>query len=93
MDDFAAYKSLKCSRRAIATIGTKLFYKQFFEYGFFHDKLAALRPAITAARSSFDKVLKTNMLWYSIKGVCGNNPTLGLYSSAGTCFNAAACIT
>ncbi len=36
LDDFAAYKRLKCSRRAIATIGTKLFYKQFFEYGFFH---------------------------------------------------------
>jgi len=36
LDDFASYKRLKCTRRAIATIGTKLFYKQFFEYGFFH---------------------------------------------------------
>jgi ubiquinone biosynthesis protein len=36
LDDFAAYKRLHCSRKAIAEIGTKLFYKQFFDYGFFH---------------------------------------------------------
>jgi hypothetical protein len=53
------------------------------EYGFFKDKLAAIRPAITVARSSFDKVLRTNMLWYSIKGAGGNGLVLGLYSSAG----------
>jgi hypothetical protein len=53
------------------------------EYGFFQDKLAAIRPAITVAQSSFDKALGTNMLRYSIKGICGTSPTLGLYSSAG----------
>jgi len=36
LDDFAAYKRLHCSRKTIAEIGTKLFYKQFFEFGFFH---------------------------------------------------------
>jgi ubiquinone biosynthesis protein len=36
LDDFASYKRLHCSRKTIAAIGTKLFYKQFFEFGFFH---------------------------------------------------------
>lgn len=36
MDDFAAYRRLKSSRKKIAEIGTRLVYRQFFEFGFFH---------------------------------------------------------
>lgn len=36
MDDFASYKRLRCSRKKIADIGTRLVYSQFFEHGFFH---------------------------------------------------------
>lgn len=36
LDDFTSYKRLKCSRKTIADIGTKLVYSQFFEHGFFH---------------------------------------------------------
>jgi hypothetical protein len=53
------------------------------EYGFFQDKLAAIRPGITTAHLTFNKVLKTNTLWYSIKGICGSSPILELYSSTG----------
>lgn len=36
LDDFASYKRMKCSRKAVADIGTRLVYSQFFEHGFFH---------------------------------------------------------
>ena len=36
IDDFSAYKRLGCSRAEVASIGMKLAFKQFFEFGFFH---------------------------------------------------------
>lgn len=36
IDDFSAYKRLNCSRTEVASIGMRLAFKQFFEFGFFH---------------------------------------------------------
>ncbi|MBI2551165.1 AarF/ABC1/UbiB kinase family protein [Candidatus Uhrbacteria bacterium] len=36
MDDFASYRKIHCSRKAVAEIGAKLVYSQFFEHGYFH---------------------------------------------------------
>jgi hypothetical protein len=78
-----AYDDVTSTFTCVADAATGVGPDWVIEYGFFKDKLAAVRPAITAARTSFDKVLRTNMLWYSIKGAYGSSPSLGLYSSAG----------
>lgn len=36
IDDFSAYKKFGCQRAEIASIGMRLAFKQFFEFGFFH---------------------------------------------------------
>lgn len=36
LDDFKNYRKMKSTRKAIADIGMRLAFRQFFEYGFFH---------------------------------------------------------
>ncbi|MBF8280248.1 MAG: ABC1 protein [Candidatus Magasanikbacteria bacterium] len=36
IDDFSRYRAIKCSRTAVAKLGTEIVFRQFFEFGFFH---------------------------------------------------------